>query len=117
MKKITEFFDRFSKSTLFQKSHILIGFIVPLTLHLMGLSYISSIMYGLFAGLFKEIIHCYSPMKSVGFGKFKVKIVDWEALKFMFSSMNFIKKHEFGEENYYFNICGLIIFTIVNLIF
>lgn len=113
---IKEFLKKLKKSSWFQKMHILNGFIITALMNVLGVNIVFAVFFGLFAGLIKELLHCYSPMKKVSVLGLKFDVVDWERLKVVLMNLNITAKHQFDSENYIFNVVGVVAYILLKII-
>lgn len=113
---IKEFFKKLTKSSWYQKMHILNGLLITALMNILGVNIVFSVFFGLFAGLIKELLHCYSPMKKVSVLGLKFDVVDWNQLKMVLMNLNITAKHQFDSDNYIFNVVGVVSYILLKII-
>lgn len=110
-KKIIELIQMCDKHNVF---HIIIGCLVPIIFVLIGCNVVLSMIFGCIFGLAYEFAYCYIPIKTCKtiFG-IKIKIFDIKSWRTELSDGEFIKRHDFANENYKYNFLGIFISVIL----
>lgn len=81
------------------------------------MSYLSVLVLSLLLGLIIELTYCFVPMKQKSILGINIKHPDYKSFFDNFNNLSFENYHKLDTHNLYYVYLGLILFTILKIVF